>query len=54
MANSADPDELPTDLDLHCRQRQDISEFSRTRVKVSIHKTQQLQGGDIYALELKV
>ena len=37
MANSADPDQLassePTDLDLHCLQRQDISWFSRTRVK---------------------
>ena len=39
MANSADPDQLaseeqkkPTDLDLHCLQRQDISRFSRTRV----------------------
>ena len=32
MANSADPD--PTDLDLHCLQRQDISGFSRTRVKL--------------------
>ena len=38
MANSADPDQLasskkPTDLDLHGLQRQDISGFSRTRVK---------------------
>ena len=36
MANSADPDQLaskkPTDLDLHCLQRQSISGFSRTRV----------------------
>ena len=35
MTNSADSDQLalkPTDLDLHCLQRQDISEFSRTRV----------------------
>ena len=34
MANSADPDQSaqkPTDLDLHCLQRQDISGFSRTR-----------------------
>ena len=34
MANSADPDQLayqkPTDLDLHCLQRQGISGFSRT------------------------
>ena len=35
MANSADPDQLasPTDLDLHCLQRQDLSGFSRSRVK---------------------
>ena len=32
MANSADSDQ-PTDLDLHCLQSQDISGFSRTRVK---------------------
>ena len=41
MANRADPDQLaseiswllkkPTDLDLHCLQRQDISGFSRKR-----------------------
>ena len=41
MTNSAVPDQLasseaqkPTDLDLHCLQRQDISGFSRTRVKL--------------------
>ena len=36
MANSADPDQLsskPTDLGLHCLQRQGIIGFSRTRVK---------------------
>ena len=35
MTNSADPNQLasPTDLDLHCLQRQGISGFSRTRVK---------------------
>ena len=35
MANSAEPDQLasPTDLDLHCLQRQGISGFRRTRVK---------------------
>ena len=32
MANSADPDQKPTDLDLHYLQVQDISGFSRTRV----------------------
>ena len=37
MANSADPDQLPsseaTDLDLHYLQKQGISGFSRTGVK---------------------
>ena len=34
MTNNADPDQLASsDLDLHCLQRQGISEFSRTRVK---------------------
>ena len=37
MTNSTDPDQLasskPTDLDLHCLQSQDLSGFSRTRVK---------------------
>ena len=28
MANSADPDQKPTDLDLHCLQRQGISGVS--------------------------
>ena len=34
MPNSVDPEDLkkPTDLDLHCLQRQDISRLSRTRV----------------------
>ena len=36
MANSADPDQL-ADLDLHCLQRQSISGFSRTRVKLFFH-----------------
>ena len=39
MANSADPDQLasekPTDLDLYCLQKQDISGFSRTGVDLS-------------------
>ena len=40
MANSADPDQLASseassaDLDLHSLQRQDISGFNRTRVKI--------------------
>ena len=34
MTNSADSDQKPTDLDLHCFQMQGISRFSRTRVKV--------------------
>ena len=33
MANSADPDQKPTDPILHCLQRQGISWFRRTRVK---------------------
>ena len=40
MANSADPDQLASDLDLHCLQRQGISGFSRIRVKkffVKVH-----------------
>ena len=35
IANSADP-EKPTDLDLHCLQKQGIPRFSRTRVKMAI------------------
>ena len=34
MANTADSDQLASDLDLHCLQRQGISGFSRTRVKI--------------------
>ena len=38
MSNSAGPDQMassdPTDLDLHCLQRQGISRLSRTRVKM--------------------
>ena len=32
MANSADPDQKPTDLDLHCLRMQGISGLSMTRV----------------------
>ena len=35
MANSTDPNQ-PIDLDQHCLQRQGISRFSRTRVKMLI------------------
>ena len=39
LANNVDPDQLaseePTDLDLHCLQRQDIW-FSRTRVELHL------------------
>ena len=40
MTNNADTDQFPslqkpTDLDLHCLQRQGISGFSRTRVRIS-------------------
>ena len=34
MTNSADSDQLATDLDLHCLQSQGISGFSRTRVNI--------------------
>ena len=34
LTNSADPELLkPTDLDLHCLQRQDISGFRKIRIK---------------------
>ena len=33
MTNSADPDQKPTDLDLHCLPKRGISGFSRTTVK---------------------
>ena len=36
MTNSADLDQLASDLDLLCLQRQDISGFNRTRVKQMI------------------
>ena len=35
MANSADLDQKPTDLDLQCLQRQGTSGFSRTRVNMN-------------------
>ena len=50
MANSADPDQKPTDLDLHCLQRQGISGFSRARVKLCNNKHQiPLRGAPNYA-----
>ena len=50
MADSADPVQKPTDLDLHCLQRQDISGFSMTRVNLtaSAHKR------DIYQIKRKL
>ena len=42
MANSADL-QKPTDLDLHCLQRQGISRLSRTRVKYSMCLKQKSQ-----------
>ena len=45
MTNSAYPEQLassevkPTDLDLHCLQRQGISGFSRIRVKGKLQST---------------
>ena len=38
MANSANPPQKPTDLDLHCLQRQGLFGFSRTRVKFCTSK----------------
>ena len=51
MANSADLDQKPTDLDLHCLQRQCIYGFSRTwanhsRYYLSISLTIALRGLD--------
>ena len=34
MTKSADPDQLNSELNLHCLQRQGLSRFSRTRVKM--------------------
>ena len=36
MANSVEL-QKPTDLDLHCLQRQDIAGFSMTRVNINLH-----------------
>ena len=41
MENSADP-EKPTDLDLHCLQRQGITGLSSTRVKQDINMANKL------------
>ena len=49
MANSADTDQLasnlqkPTDLDLHCLQKQGIYGFSRTRVNKQLKQSEQHQ-----------
>ena len=43
MTNCVDPDQKPTDLDLHCLQMQGTSEFSRTRVNQG-HVSAQLKG----------
>ena len=43
MANSADSDQKPTGLDLHCLQRQGISGFSMTRVKRRLQSIYELQ-----------
>ena len=36
MANSADSDQKPTDLNLHCLQRQGISRFSMIRINCAL------------------
>ena len=46
MANSADPDQLASDLDLGCLQRQCISGFSRTRVKKKKYNKAERQNED--------
>ena len=48
MANSADPDQLasPTDLDLHCLQRQGVSGSSRTRVNIRLIQGQSKVGSN--------
>ena len=56
MTNSADPDQLASDLDLHCLQRQGISGSSRTRVNVMWktmfdHYHYNLKKNNIFALE---
>ena len=35
MTNRADPDQKPTDMDLHCLLRQGIPGFGRNKVKVN-------------------
>ena len=59
MANSADPDQLatlqkPTNLDLHCLQRQVISWISRTRVKLQYFEQLGLgeQSIDLHHMEI--
>ena len=52
MRNSADPDQLASEVgflegqhwDLYCLQRQDISRFSRTRVKNHLKRFDTLSG----------
>ena len=39
MTNSADPDHLTSDLDIHCLQKQGICESSRTRVNINADKS---------------
>ena len=55
MANSADPDQLASELALHCLQRQGTSGFSRTRVNLyhSLCKFSRLQIGDIFLIFLR-
>ena len=48
MTNSAEPDQKPTDLDLHCLQMQGISPFSRTRVNVYLFKTRNAENFSMY------
>ena len=54
MANSADPDQKPTDLDLHCLQRQGTSGFSRTRINSCLNRNFQALRKHAYSNTLKI
>ena len=54
MANSADPDQTPTDLDLYCLQRQGISWFSRTRVEFAHYKLSRIYSYNGTAPDMRV
>ena len=53
MANSADQDQKPTDLDLHSLQRQGMSGFSRTRVKYVKHQHENIGFGEALLMSMQ-